>query len=84
VPVDGDAPTPDGAVNDLIVALREYAKDWNTRLHRAPNHQQHRDLLELVELSDDAQLREWLLSGDAASDASDVDDGPRSGREGRR
>lgn len=61
VPVHGDAETFDGAIDDLIVALREYAEDWNTRLLRAPNHQQHRSLVELVELSDDEQLRGWLL-----------------------
>lgn len=64
VPVHGDADTFDAAIDDLIDALREYAEDWNARLHRAPNHQQHRSLVELVELSDDAQLRAWILSRD--------------------
>ena len=70
VPVHGDAETFDEAVADLIGALREYAEDWNDELHQAPNHRQHRALVELVELSTDEQLREWLLSsaGGATAD----------------
>jgi hypothetical protein len=70
VPVHGDAGTFDGAIDDLIDALREYAEDWNTRLHRAPNHQQQRSLVQLVELSDDEQLRDWLLSRDTTPGAA--------------
>ena len=70
VPVHGDAGSFAGAIEDLIVALREYAQDWNTRLFRAPNHLRQRSLVELVELSDDDQLRAWLLGQDAATDAS--------------
>ena len=61
VPVHGDADCFNDAIEDLIAALREYAEDWNDRLHAAPNHAQHRSLVELVELSDDEQLRDWLL-----------------------
>src|SRR3954454_6394288 len=61
LPVHGDADTLDAAVDDLIDALREYAEDWNDPLHTAPNHAGHRSLVELVELSDDEQLRDWLL-----------------------
>ena len=61
VPVHGDADSFDGAVDDLVEALREYAEDWNVRLRRAPNHEGHRLLVELVELSDDGQLRDWIL-----------------------
>ncbi len=61
VPAHGDADTLDEAVDDLIDALRDYAEDWNERLHTAPDHAQHRSLVELVELSDDDQLREWLV-----------------------
>jgi predicted RNase H-like HicB family nuclease len=70
VPVHGDAETFDEAIDDLIDALREYAEDWNTRLHRAPNHQHRRSIVELVELSDDAQLRDWLLSRDTTQGAA--------------
>lgn len=69
VPVHGDAATFDAAVVDLIQALREYAVDWNEDLHAASNHRQHRTLVELVELSSDAQLREWLLDSTAHGSA---------------
>lgn len=61
VPVHGDAATFEEAIADLIQALREYAEDWNEDLHAAPNHRQHLGLVELVELSSDEQLRDWLL-----------------------
>jgi len=70
VPVHADAETFDEAIDDLINALREYAEDWNTRLHQAPNHQHQRSLVELVELSDDVQLRDWLLSRDTTPGAA--------------
>lgn len=70
VPVHGDADTFDDAIDDLIEALRDYAEDWNGRLFRAPNHRQHRSLVELVELSDDDELRGWLVG---------LDDAPPSG-----
>lgn len=66
VPVHGDADTFDDVIDDLIDALRDYAEDWNDRLHAAPNHAQHRSLVELVELSDDDQLRDWLVGRQAA------------------
>jgi len=71
VPVHGDADTFDEAIDDLIDALRQYAEDWNERLHAAPNHAGHRSLVELVELSDDDQLREWLVGRtDTVKDAT--------------
>jgi hypothetical protein len=70
VPVHGDAETFDEAIDDLITGLREYAEDWNDRLHAAPNHAQHRSLVELVELSDDTELREWLLNHQGTTGAA--------------
>ena len=51
--------------HQLIVtpALREYAEDWNERLRLTPNHAPHRSVVALIELSDDVQLRDWLLGG---------------------
>lgn len=70
VPVHGDAESFNDAIDDLIVGLREYAEDWNERLHAAPNHAGHRSHVELVELSDDMQLREWLIGrADAVAEA---------------
>lgn len=42
LPVHGDGETFDSALDDAIVALREYAEDWNERLRSAPNHALHR------------------------------------------
>lgn len=71
IPVHGDAQSFDDAIADLIDALRDYAEDWNDRLHTAPNHARHRSLVELVELSDDEQLREWLVGrADAVTDGA--------------
>lgn len=69
LPVHGDGDSFDDAVEDAVQALREYAEDWNLRLNRAPNHRQHRVVVELVELSTDEQLREWLVGRPAAGPA---------------
>ncbi len=63
LPVHGDGETFQAAVDDAVIALRDYAEDWNDRLHAAPNHRRHRVVVELVELSDDDQLRDWVLGG---------------------
>jgi hypothetical protein len=41
-------------------ALREYAEDWQDRLLHAPNHRDNWALVQLITLSSDEQLREWL------------------------
>lgn len=64
LPVHGDGPTFEEAVDDLIEALREYADDWNARLLNAPNHREHWPVVELVQLADDDQLRAWLLAAE--------------------
>ena len=70
LPVHGDGGTFDEAIDDALVALREYAEDWNTRLRLAPNHAQNHAVVELVELSDDDQLRAWLIGASAAAPAT--------------
>jgi len=65
LPVAGEGDTFDQAIDDLVEALREYAEDWNARLYRATNHRSHRTVVELVELSSDEQLRDWILGRDA-------------------
>jgi len=61
-PVSGEGEDLDGALDDLVDALREYAADWNERLVDAPNHRGNWALVVLTELSDDEQLKAWLLS----------------------
>lgn len=64
LPVHGDGATLDEAVQDLVDALREYAEDWNERLLNTPNHRDNWDVVELVELASDDQLKGWLLAAD--------------------
>lgn len=70
LPLHGDGETFDDAIDDAIEALREYAEDWNDRLRLAPNHHQNRPVVELVELSTNAELRQWLLGQAAATEVS--------------
>ncbi|MEX3104436.1 MULTISPECIES: Scr1 family TA system antitoxin-like transcriptional regulator [unclassified Streptomyces] len=61
LPVAADGPTFDEAVNEMVDALREYADDWQERLRLAPNHQDNWGLVQLIALSDDRQLTDWLV-----------------------
>ncbi|WP_062203915.1 type II toxin-antitoxin system prevent-host-death family antitoxin [Demequina salsinemoris] len=61
-PFVSEGATLDDAVADMILALREYAEDWVDHLHSATNHEQSWGLVNLVRLSDDAQLADWLAA----------------------
>lgn len=61
VPVAADGATFDDAITEMIDALREYAADWQDRLLETPNHRQNWGLVHLIDLSDDSELREWLV-----------------------
>lgn len=61
VPVAADGTTFDEAITEMIDALREYAEDWQDRLLDAPNHRGHWGLVHLIGLSNDDQLRRWLV-----------------------
>lgn len=79
VPTHGEGDTFDDAIDDLIAALREYVDDWNDRLHRAPNQGHLRPLVQLVELSDDDELRAWLVgTADAPGRAATEPGGARA------
>ena len=60
LPVAADGATYADAVDEMVHALREYADDWIERLHRIPNHSQNWALVQVVSLSDDEQLTEWV------------------------
>lgn len=60
LPVAADGATFDVAVTEMLDALREYAEDWQERLLDAPNHWNNWALVQLISLSDDDQLRDWL------------------------
>ena len=60
LPVAADGRTFDDAILEMVDALREYAQDWQERLFDAPNHRENRGLVQLINLSNDNQLRDWL------------------------
>ncbi|RSN65871.1 prevent-host-death protein [Amycolatopsis sp. WAC 04182] len=60
LPVAADGATFDEALTEMVDALREYAEDWQARLLEAPNHRDNWGLVQLISLSDDDQLRDWL------------------------
>lgn len=60
LPIAADGATFDEAITEMIVALREYAEDWQERLLDAPNHRNNWALVQVISLSDDDQLRDWL------------------------
>lgn len=59
--VAADGTTFDEALDDMVLALREYAQDWTDRLRLAPNHSDNWGLVQLIALSDDQQIKDWLL-----------------------
>ena len=60
LPVAADGAAFDEAIEEMVAALREYADDWQDRLLDAPNHRDNWGLVQLISLSDDDQLRDWL------------------------
>lgn len=60
LPVAADGATFDEAIEEMVAALRDYAEDWQDRLLDAPNHRDNWGLVQLISLSDDGQLRDWL------------------------
>jgi predicted RNase H-like HicB family nuclease len=61
LPLAADGATFDEAIEEMIQALREYAEDWQERLRTAPNHEDNWGLVQMIALSDDAQLRDWMV-----------------------
>lgn len=61
LPVAADGASFDDAVTEMVDALREYAEDWQDHLLDAPNHRENWGLVQLISLSDDDQLRDWLV-----------------------
>ena len=61
LPLAADATTFDGALDEMVLVLREYAQDWEDHLLHAPNHANNWGLVQLIALSDDGQLKVWLV-----------------------
>lgn len=60
LPVAADGATFEEAITEMVDALREYAEDWQDHLLHASNHRENWGLVQLISLSSDEQLREWL------------------------
>ncbi|MFE0424684.1 prevent-host-death protein [Streptomyces sp. NPDC058953] len=61
LPVAADGASFDEAVGEMVSALRDYAEDWQARLRTALNHDDNWGLVQLIALSDDQQLADWLV-----------------------
>lgn len=62
LPLAGDGSTVDEAIEETIDALRDYAEAWVDGLAHAPNHRENWGVVQIVALSSDDQLRDWLLA----------------------
>ena len=60
-PVAADGESLDAATGEFVVALREYAEDWEERLHSAPNHRSNWVLVCLLGLMSDTEVEGWVL-----------------------
>jgi predicted RNase H-like HicB family nuclease len=60
-PISADGDTFNAAIEEMIDALRDYAEDWQDHLLDTPNHRDNWGLVQLIELSTDDQLRDWLV-----------------------
>jgi hypothetical protein len=56
LPVSSQGADFDAAVGEFIAALRDYAQTWAEDLRNYPNHAENWGLVNLVQLSDDAEL----------------------------
>jgi hypothetical protein len=61
-PAAAGGATFDEAVTEMADALRDYAHDWQGHLRNAASHRESCGLVQLISLSDDEQLREWLVT----------------------
>ena len=64
LPLSADGASVEGALEDMVDVLREYAADWQDHLLDAPNHRNNWGLVQLISLSDDDELKAWLTSAD--------------------
>jgi PHD/YefM family antitoxin component YafN of YafNO toxin-antitoxin module len=64
-PLAAEGESLDAAIDDLVANLREYASEWGEHFAAAPNHAGNWALVQLVNLSTDEGLRDWLTSAQA-------------------
>ena len=59
-PVAAEGDSMDQASAEFVLALREYAEDWEERLHSAPNHRPNWVLVCFLGLMSDDELEGWV------------------------
>ena len=64
LPVNGEGESFDVAGQGLIDSLRVYAKTWVEDLREYPNHKNRWDVVNLVLLSNDNEMRAFLFGDD--------------------
>ena len=64
LPVSGQGESFEVAGADLIDSLRDYAKTWIEDLRDYPNHKDRWDVVNLVLLSNDDEMRAFLFGSD--------------------
>ena len=62
LPLLAEGATLEDALSTMVAELRLYAEDWVDHLYVAPNHAQHWPLVQVITLSTDEQLKEWLVA----------------------
>jgi hypothetical protein len=70
LPLAADGSTLNEAVDEMVIALRDYADDWHDHLSKAANHADNWGLVQLISFSDDTQLRTWLGAPEATATAA--------------
>ena len=60
LPIAADGASLDEALDETVLALRDYAQAWSQRLRLVPNHAKNWGLIQVVEFSTDDELKEWL------------------------
>jgi len=60
LPIAADGASLDEALDEMVLALRDYAQAWSERLRLVPNHVDNWGLVQVIEFSTDEQLKSWL------------------------
>ena len=58
-PIAAEGADLEEALDEFLLAVREYADDWQERLRRAPDHAANWPLVQLAALSSENELADW-------------------------
>ncbi len=60
LPIAADGATLEEALDEMVDALRDYSEAWTDGLRLALNHADNWGLVQMIELSSDQDLKDWL------------------------